>query len=183
MVHIRFRKDRVIPEKSMSKLRKADIERKQSPSYIQPRSFGDKEAKERKERSVPKNDPYHKQPTKHRKETHSTTSPCVTSEVYQEASGQKIPAHRKKPTLPLRHFEPSVPVLQISIVGMMSFGQRCQWCSRSIGCLVRAVGSSVLPSWAHPHPSHCRRSNYALYMFLGRDPIRSMRLLRCLCQL
>jgi hypothetical protein len=103
----------------------------------------------------------------------------MTSEVYQEASSQKTPAHRKKKTtLPLRRFEPSVPVSRISIVGLMSFGQRWQWCSRSIGCLVRAVGSSVLPSWARPRPSRCRRSSYALYTFLGRDPIRSMKLLK-----
>jgi hypothetical protein len=107
----------------------------------------------------------------------------MTSEVYQEASSQKTPAHRKKKTtLPLRRFEPSVPVSRISIVGLMSFGQRWQWCSRSIGCLVRAVGSSVLPSWARPRPSRCRRSSYARYMFLDRDPIRSMRLLRYYCQ-
>ena len=138
----------------------------------------EEEEKEAKKGSVPKSNPKTHAitpPPKRPEKKLPLISPCMAKTTCSKASDRTSQGLQKMTTLQLlRHFEPSVLVSRSGFVWSRSLGWRLP---RSICCLARVGGSSVLPSWARLRRIRCRRSRCVLCRFPDRDPIHSMKLL------
>lgn len=138
----------------------------------------EEEEKEAKKGSVPKSNPkIHAitPPPKRPEKKLPLISPCMAKTTCSKASDRTSQGLQKISTLQLlRHSGPSVLVSRSGFVWSRSLGWRLL---RSICCLARVEGSSVLPSWARLRRIRCRRSRCVLCRFLDRGPIHSMKLL------
>ena len=138
----------------------------------------EEEEKEAKKGSVPKSNPKTHAitpPPKRPEKKLPLISPCMAKTTCSKASDRTSQGLQKISTLQLlRHSGPSVLVSRSGFVWSRSLGWRLP---RSICCLARVGGSSVLPSWARLRRIRCRRSRCVLCRFLDRGPIHSMKLL------